>query len=457
MSAARESRQPDRQLDGVWQELAYGRIIKIHARGFDLYHTTKLLCYRDPTGTDLALDSRYSHYELAKGGRLTLYFHDLGENTRRFQNGERFRRLPKLPAACVDSLSTSEYRNPVFIFDLFWQTFKDHYAFFSERGIDWDAVRSRYRARVTPSSSHDELFDLFREMLGSLNDGHVHLYLGTKRHFQAGRNVVRENLQRAFEAQKSETNFGQYVSAWAGRLKATVSSGLLQGPVHRAANDTIWWGSLNDRIGYVNVYLLTNFIENGGWKSRSAQLRLVDETFDQIFEEFQGKSAVLLDLTHNQGGFDAASELIAGRFADRARHALTIRPILTKPEKLIVYPSSRARFTKPVYVLTSPITVSAGEGLVAMLKPFPHVKQIGERTRGYLSGILNKPLPADFAVSVTSQRFTTPDGKLLEVAGNEPDIPLDVFPANDMDGGYRRALDRAVALIMSDILASHPR
>ncbi len=91
-----------------------------------------------------------------------------------------------------------------------------------------------------------------------------------------------------------------------------------------------------------------------------------------------------------------------------------------------------------------------------MLKPFPHVKQIGEKTRGYFSGILNKPLPSDFMVSVTNQRIMSPQGKLLEVIGNEPGIAIDVFPSNDMHGGYRRALDRAIALIMADITAKQP-
>lgn len=421
------------ELLGVWEETANGRIIRIHERGFDLYHTTKSHCYADPTGKNLAFDSRYSSYELGKGGRLALYFHDLGVNTKRFQNGEYFRRLPKLPEHCVDALP----QDPVFTFDLFWQTFNAHYAFFKERKIDWDAVRSKYRPRVTPSTSNDELFQIFREILTPLNDGHVHLYLGTTKHFQAGNNVVREKLVRAFEQQKTETDLGRYIGAWAASLKTTVSTLV---PVKKAANDTIWWGSLNERVGYINIYLLTNFIQGGGWKTRAEQLRLVDETFDQIFADFQDKSAILLDVTHNQGGFDSASELIAGRFADRTRHALTIQP----GGPLQVYASSRSRFTKPVCVLTSPVTVSAGKGLVAMLKAFPHVKQIGEPTRGYFSGILNKPLSAGFAISVTSQRYYTPKGKLLEVVGNEPDVPLDVFPENDMSGGYRKAIEAAI-------------
>lgn len=450
---------PDRQvfkeLTGVWRQTGYGRLIAIHDNGYDLYHATSLLCYRDPTGANLSLDNRYSFYEFDEGrDNLTLYFHDLGENTTRFQNFERFTRLSELPAECADSLNDPKYRDPRFVFDLFWQTFQEEYAFFERRQMDWAAIRTMYRPRVRPDMSPEDLFAMFKEILEPLNDGHVHLYLGTQQHFQAGDNVVSQRLREAFAVQSEVKEYGAYVSRWANGLKETVANGLLEEPVHRAANGQIWWGSLNDRIGYINVYLLTNFIPDGGWTSRADQLELLDETFDEIFAAFAEKSAILLDLSHNQGGFDAASDLIASRFADRARHVLTIQPLgvsLDKSERVIVTPSSRSRFIKPVYVLTSPVTVSAGEGLTAMLKAFPHVTHVGETTRGYLSGILNKPLPADLAISVSNQRILSPDGFSFEVEGVYPDVPINLFAEGDLHSSYRTALDETIALMMNDL------
>jgi carboxyl-terminal processing protease len=458
--AASSTMRPPPELLGTWREVGNGRLMVVQAGGFDLYHTTKLLCYRDPTGQNLSLDSRYALYDLDGGRHLRLFFHDLGPNTERFQNHDRFTRLPGLPLECVSSLSSPAYESPAFIFDLFWQTFDDHYAFFDRRGIDWAEVRRTYRPRVRPDISREQLYDLFVEILSKLDDGHVHLYLGRDRHFQGGTNVVLERLRTAFAAQKDEPDFRGFVTKWAAGLKQAISTGFLDGPVHRAANDNIWWGSVNADVGYVNVYLMTAFIKDGDWRSRARQLALVDDTFDEIFEAFRGKSAILLDLTHNQGGFDEASDLMVSRFADRRRHVLTLRPkgvAMADAEKVYAEPSSRTRFTKPVYVLTSPITVSAGEGLLLMLKALPHVTHLGEPTRGYLSGILNKPLPGDFMVSVTSAAVLSPSGTAYEGTGVTPDVPIEVFPAGDMAGGYRRALDAALRHITNDLRSVRER
>ena len=138
---------------------------------------------------------------------------------------------------------------------------------------------------------------------------------------------------------------------------------------------------------------------------------------------------------------------------------LTVQPFRTaaaNAETVTVVPSARTRFTKPVFVLTSEVTVSAGEGLVAMLRAFPHVTHIGQRTRGYLSGILNKALPASLAVSVTNQVIRTPDGHAYEASGISPQIAVDVFPADNVLGGYPLALQKAADLIRAT-LAKTPK
>ena len=162
-------------------------------------------------------------------------------------------------------------------------------------------------------------------------------------------------------------------------------------------------------------------------------------------------------MTHNQGGFDAASDLVASRFADRARHVRTVQAFRTpesKAESVTVVPSARTRFTRPVFVLTSEVTVSAGEGLVAMLRAFPHVTHIGQRTRGYVSGILNTPLPASLAISVTSQILRMPAGDVYEGGSIPPQVAVEVFPADDILGGYPLALQKAADLIRATIAQS---
>ena len=445
-------------LRGVWREIGSGRIIDIGENGFDLYHETSILCYADEGVVDAPLESRYALYDLSPdGGTLTLYFHDLGKSTRHFQIHERFERLASLPAGCVPSLKDPRFERPEFVFDLFWQTFADHYAFLDERGVDWNRVRSDFRPRVRAEMTPNELFDLFSEMLAPLNDGHVNLYLGQRR-FSPGSNSLVPALRREFDRLKPAKDFGAFVGEWVGSQKEAASAFVKDG-IRKAANDTIWWGHIDDDIGYVNIYSLTGFVQDARWSNRPQQLAIVDDALEEILVAFRDKRALLLDLTHNQGGFDAASDLVASRFADRVRDVLTILPFRTpaaKAEVVRVVPSERTRFTKPVFVLTSEVTVSAGEGLVMMLRAFPHVTHIGQRTRGYVSGILNKPLPASLAVSVISKIIRTPNGESFEARGIPPQVPVDVFPPNNVLGGYPLALQKSVELIRTTI-ARDPR
>ena len=446
--------RPASPLVGAWREVGYGRVLAIGEKGFDLYHETKILCYRDEGLVDAPLDSRYSLYDLSPdGATLTLYFHDLGKSTRLLQNHHRFERIPSLPAGCAPSLEGPRFERPEFIFDLFWQTFADHYAFFDERGVDWNRMRDDFRPRVRAEMTSSELFELFSEMLRPLNDGHVNVYLAPDRRFSPGRNSLLPMLRREFERQNPPRPFDAFVADWARSLK-TAASAFVKGGIRKAANDTIWWGDIDDDIGYINVYQLTNFTENATWSNRAQQLAVVDDALEEILVAFRDKRAILLDLTHNQGGFDAASGLIASRFADQARHVLTVRAFGTPPAKaetITVEPSVRTRFTKPVFVMTSEVTVSAGEGLVALLRAFPHVTHLGQRTRGYLSGILNKPLPASLAVSVTSQIIRTPDGESYEAHGIPPEVAVDVFPPDDILGGYPKSLRTAADLIRAEL------
>jgi carboxyl-terminal processing protease len=447
-------RTPAGSLVGTWREMGYGRMVAIGEKGYDLYHETKMLCYRDEGVVDAPLDSRYSLYDLSPDGTtLTLYFHDLGKSTRLFQNHQRFERIASLPAGCVPSLKTPRFERPEFVFDLFWQTFADHYAFFDDRGMDWKRIRQDFRPRVRADMTSNELFELFSEMLRPLNDGHVNLYLAPGHRFSPGRNSLLPLLRREFERRKPAEAFDAFVAKWASSLKAAAST-FVKGEIRKAANDTIWWGHVDEDIGYINVYQLTNFTPNATWSNRAEQLAVVDDALEQILVAFRDKRAILLDLTHNEGGFDAAGHLIASRFADQARHVLTVQAFGMPPSKaetITVEPSGRTRFTKPVFVMTSEVTVSAGEVLVAMLRAFPHVTHLGQRTRGYLSGILNKPLPASLAVSVTSKIFRTPDGESYEARGVPPEVALDVFPPDDILGGYPKSLRTAADLIRAQL------
>lgn len=67
-----------------------------------------------------------------------------------------------------------------------WAIFDENYPAFAERGVDWQEVRALYRPRVAALGSSGDPWPLFAEMLGRLQDPHVHLVDATRR-FQARR------------------------------------------------------------------------------------------------------------------------------------------------------------------------------------------------------------------------------------------------------------------------------
>jgi carboxyl-terminal processing protease len=75
-----------------------------------------------------------------------------------------------------------------------------------------------------------------------------------------------------------------------------------------------------------------------------------------------------------------------------------------------------------------------------MMRAFPHVTQVGGRTRGGLSSLLPKPFPNGFLVTLSYQRVLDADGTLFEGIGIPADRPLELFPDGDLRGGFASAL-----------------
>ena len=63
-------------------------------------------------------------------------------------------------------------RDPEKNFKVLWETFRKLYSFFQLRNVNWKRQHDTYRSKVTNTTSDDELFEIFCQMLDPLNDGH---------------------------------------------------------------------------------------------------------------------------------------------------------------------------------------------------------------------------------------------------------------------------------------------
>jgi carboxyl-terminal processing protease len=114
--------------------------------------------------------------------------------------------------------------------------------------------------------------------------------------------------------------------------------------------------------------------------------------------------------------------------------------------------SPRARYLGPVYLVTSDVTVSAGEVFTLYMRALPNVTHVGATTRGALSDMIEKPLPNGWSLALACEIYRDPAGENYEVRGIPPKVPFEVFPLDDPIGEY----PRRILALMDDIRREAP-
>lgn len=113
---------------------------------------------------------------------------------------------------------------------------------------------------------------------------------------------------------------------------------------------------------------------------------IVGPTLTAALQVVAGAGALLLDLRDNRGGDPRTVALICGYFLDQPTHLVTIErrdPAESTQSWSPAYvPGPRFGATKPLYVLTGPLTFSGAEELAYDLKVLGRATVVGETTRG---------------------------------------------------------------------------
>jgi carboxyl-terminal processing protease len=429
-----EIRQDGAPIDaarGVWQSDAYGWILQIDADGITRWQDTPAGCYATAQdGPTLMSQVEYRYITPLGPDRAKFEYLPSDGNT-------VFERRPALPDRC----GAQDLSGPVGTFETFVSVFDRHYAFFERRGVDWDAAVAAAREQVSAGMSDAELFAVLAGLIEPLGDSHTKLiaeFDGERHRAQYGLGTTLPTIEQ-----------GMGETPWLiGLIEQTLGEVLDPGARH-IGNDRVIAGTIDGRIGYIQIFTMGGFTETetpGTPEWAAAELAALDTMLDAALTEFAGLDAVILDLSNNRGGYDAVTRAIASRFTDTAFTGYTVRTDWqSEPDAVYeITPHDGPRFTGPVYVLTSNVTVSAGEITTLMLKQLPNVTQAGATTRGAFSTPLAKPLPNGWYVELANEIFAAPDGTVYEGVGLAPDIPLTVFDPADPVASHGAAL-RALA------------
>ncbi|MBZ4373905.1 S41 family peptidase [Corallococcus sp. AS-1-6] len=436
--AASGTRAPEGS--GVWRSRGYGWLLTVTPEGMRLHHETAAGCHPDPS-SPAELKELFGIQEPGPSADVRDFLGAPGETRYRFD------RLAALPAGC----DTPRTWSALELFDVFRATFAEHYAAFPQRDPDWLARLDAQRSRVTPDMDRRALFTLFADALRSLNDAHVELLAGDADpdtlKYEPRPTGTLATLAMAAESMARPPRDVQ--REWMRAYRDGILQTVLRGEGHHVGNQRVLWGFAAPRVAYLNLLTMGGFVAGTEEQAPTLaqELAALEPVLDEALTAFAGADALILDVSNNRGGHDAVVRAIAERFTAEPRRAYSKWATGAKdvpPQEFTLQPSPRPSFHGPVYVVTSDITVSAGEVLTLALRALPNVVHVGTATRGAFSDMLVKPLPNGWTVHLSNEHYADARGQDYEARGLPPQRPLEVFKSEDPWHSHARAL-RALA------------
>lgn len=444
-------------IEGIWQSRGYGWVLESGADGFTLHDVNALSSMPVDHGGPGTLAQAFS--DVVHEGEGSLQLKQRGDVTRYW-----FDRLAARPAQ-ISAQSTLN-ADPVTNFEALWSIFKEHYAFFALRKVDWDVSYRALRPRITSTTTATALLTVFAELLAPLNDAHVSLRAGGT--ILDVTSPIRERkraLERAFSAPAWMADRLGYTQ----RLQSAFGAMFLGGRYRTTTNAMMVYGEAAPGIGYVSMF------GEFGWadtdRARAAldlprprleaasfladEIKAINLALDEVTAALSGMRAIIVDARLNYGGYDRLALEFAGRFTRVQRVAYRKKTwangAIVADQEIVVPPRNPSLAHLPAILLTSKQTVSAGEILVLAMKACPTVSTLGETTLGILSDNLYKRLPNGWELSLSNEIYEAPDGEVYEAFGIPPDVEAPVFDPANVKDGFRVAVDRARQLLLSRV------
>lgn len=323
-------------------------------------------------------------------------------------------------SSCEEALIGPAVPNdPISNFEEMWQSYDQYYGLFGVKEVDWQATYHQYRPLINEQTTDNDLKTIFHEMIDPLDDNHTYI-------------ITTENEPRIesgiFDTLKVQTDFSldlipSYVSDF----------------THYGA--AIDYGTLDGNIGYIH---LGDFIPSRNY---------FEDALDQIIGKLKDTDGLVIDIRDNPGGNDVAAQYVAGRFAAERKLYMTVRKKsgpgpndFTQAIPWHVEPTGGTRYTKPVVLLTSRWTQSAGETFTLAMQELTGVTQLGDYTSGAFSDNIARELPNGWFCFMSIGDYRAADGKSYEGIGVKPDI-LMVNSKSDILSGRDLALEKALELL----------
>lgn len=415
----------DSAMEGTWLSEGYGYLLDINKKGSKLFDVSSSSCipsHKFPSSL-MEIENHYSVKSEPTLQKLVL-------KKRTDFNTLVFNRISALPLSCKLPIDSD---NPELNFQILWEQFNEHYAFFESRNVDWNQIYKEFKEKVTQDTDNQTLFDIFAEMIMLLNDSHVSVH-SPNRAVWSGKEL--DDLDSRLQ-----------------QLEKIIESDYLIGKPKTSAADTLLWGNLEHDIGYLRVSRMESFgyVGNVLAGETVSGFKALNKGLLEAMSDLGGKKSIIIDVRRNTGGEDRASLLITEYFTEVKKRVFNKKArdgdAYSAVTSVYVYPVSTGAYSRPVVLLTSPLTFSAAEIFTMSMMSLPHVTLLGQNTGGGFSDPLKKSLPNGWSVNLSNEIYLTVDGKSYEGDGIPPTIRTRLPVREDLESHADITLEKAIQFL----------
>jgi carboxyl-terminal processing protease len=433
-------------IKGYWKSIGNGYILDAASDSILLYSYTKNFCYKEKNDHIEGLLNDKARFTL-RNDTLSIYEADFGEKSTALQVKHDFIRIDGLPKNHL-SFSEMQKLGARKLFALFIETLQENYAFSKDRNLNWTTIKTEFENKISDSTSEEELFQVLGQIVSLTKDHHTKIIAENGQTLQYRITPSAEIVTDVFNTQSKVKKLNDYFNLFFETNYKNISDSLLHGNGNKIANGQIEWGTLDNSVGYISIYSFTGFAPDSF--SRKQQIDSVNSCMERIIAALKDKKAIIVDISFNFGGYDAAVLTIASYFTNKLKLAYTSQVYTNgtfyNESNIYIRPAHKIIYRKPVYVLMTDITRSAAEGFAMTMKANSNVKLVGTNTLGILSSMLGKSI-GNFYSTSSNQRLISSNGKYCEVSGVEPDIKMTVFNKENIFGGHKEAVRKIVEII----------
>jgi hypothetical protein len=440
---------------GFWLADGYGLVVEIGDAKMSTYQITSISCVPWWTATRSDADESKADVVFNRGDADIRLTPGPSPDTLLMREGPSIsslslRRISTRPETCARTLPNTPLEN----YNVFWQTYAEQFALFPLYRTDWAAVDRRYRPRVTPATTAEQLFDIFREMILPFHNAHT--------------NINAASIHRQYVGYRSASDIGRTLQATsslstdeildlfnqkAQRAKEIIESRYSASKLRPYVNGMIHFGMLSGSIGYMRILAFDGYTKDGDFGQGAIAL---ESALDDMFKDAEQMRGLIIDVRVNTGGADPLCLAIASRlsgakylaYSKIARTNITGPLRFTAPQSAWVEASTRPGYAGEVVLLIGPDTLSGGETFaMALLGRTPKVTFVGENTQGVFSDVWGRKLPNGWTFGLPTEMYLTGSGRSFDGRGVPPNIRVPVFPGVDLARGRDGALERAIKVL----------